>query len=139
MSGLAQYKDLIEDQQHDFDSLLPLCHKFKYDGLTFECQLLHNHENDGYIINLVALLGHLPYSAENNEKRRFILQNLGSLMAQGIVVIDRHCKLTLPLKTLFKGKLSTKILMENIVYTLLDTQDTLCEIRNTLCNQNKIK
>ena len=92
MSGFAQYKNLIEGHQHDYDALLPLCYKFSYDGLTFECQLLHNNEDNGYIINLTALLGHLPYSAENNKKRSFMLQSLGSLMNQGIIVIDRHCK-----------------------------------------------
>lgn len=119
-----QHKELYADMDNDFSNLLPLHYSFNYKSLPFQCEVTEISEGT-YIVDLVATLGYLPYSSENEEKRCKMLNELGPFIAKGIVRIDHHCALTLPIKTSFKSDLTAATLMETITYTLLDANDLI--------------
>lgn len=125
MKELEKYTKLAAANQVDYNTLLPLYYSFKFNNLLFECQILNHDDGTSYIVNLTANLGYLPYSSENKPRRQELLQELGKLMAQGKIIIDHHCSMTFPLTTVINGQLNAKIIMESILYTLLDAQEML--------------
>ena len=61
-----------------------------------------------------------------------IRTRLGPLVSQGKVIIDRHSKITFPLKTVVRGDINANIIMEAILYTLLDVRKTVSAIKDGL-------
>lgn len=132
MNTLEDHKTLLATQQINYEALLPLCYSFDYNGLPFECQLVRRDDDSTFMLHLTALLGHLPYSAENKPRRERLRTRLGPLMSQGKVTTDRHSKITFPLKTVISGDISANVIIEAILYTLLDAREILSAINDSL-------
>ena len=129
MEALAQNVEFISENQTDFTDLLPLHYSFEYGGMPFDCTLVNNDDGCSFILDLTARLGYMPYSAEDKSRRNMIRSGLGPLMAQGKVSVDRQSNLTYSLKTIVSEKLCTRVLMESILFTLLDAKQTLSDIQ----------
>lgn len=136
MENFKHFTDIIDNNDVDYDSLLPLYYNFDFNDLPFECQILADNNKNSYIVNLTADLGYLPYSCENKNKRHKILKNFQNLMSHNLIIIDHHCNMTFPINTSIKGDLSAKRMMEAILYTLLDVQEVLSIISSTLQKPN---
>lgn len=132
MIGLKKNTEMIAANQVDYDSLLPLYYNFEFRQIPFECQVIAGENNGSYIVNISAQIGHLPYSCENQTKRKKILNNFNHLMHHKLITMDHHCNMTFPLKTTITGKINAKKVMETILYTLLDVQEVLDIIVNTM-------
>ena len=122
MKELEQYNELMSTNQAEYDSLLPLYNSFTFNDILYDCQILNHEDGSSYTLNLSANLGFLPYSSENHTRRSALLQKLGRLMAQGTITIDHHCAMKLPISSVINDELSAKVIMESILYTLLDSQ-----------------
>ncbi len=134
MINFDQFTSVVNDNNLDYESLLPLYYHFDFNKIPFECQILSRDDDNSYIVNLTAKLGFLPYSSENRQKRQKILKNFQNLMQHRLIIMDHHCNMTFPIETSITGQLNAKIMMEAIVYTLLDVEDILSIITNTLEN-----
>lgn len=132
MNAFEQNLELIDDHLIDYKSKLPLFYNFEYHGINFDCQIINHEITDHYQVNLRAKIGHLPYSSENKNRRKFILKNFSHLMAKNLITINHHCEMNFPLSTVIKGDISAKIVMETIFYTLLDSKEILEIIANTM-------
>ncbi|MBT5187839.1 MAG: hypothetical protein HOH19_11510 [Kordiimonadaceae bacterium] len=132
MDNLDLLNTSIAENQNDFDSMLPLYYQFKYNDLPFDCQIVHHENKQSYILNLTAKIGYLPYSAENQPLREKIINNLSNLIRLGVIVMDHHCNMTFPIKTIIKDEINANKLMETITYTLLDVQEVLTIILETM-------
>lgn len=132
MNAFEQNLELIDDHLIDYKSKLPLFYNFEYHGINFDCQIINHDITDHYQVNLRAKIGHLPYSSENKNRRKFILKNFSHLMAKNLITINHHCEMKFPLSTVIKGDISAKIVMETIFYTLLDSKEILEIIANTM-------
>lgn len=122
--------ELYKNINSDISSLLPLEYSFKYKNLSFHCEITH-HQDGTYALDLLAKLGHLPYSSENHLKRCELLRKLGPLKAKKIVKIDHHCAITLPVRTSFNTELTAETLMTAITITLLDMGEIIDVILGT--------
>ncbi|HPF46659.1 MAG: hypothetical protein KDF58_14490 [Alphaproteobacteria bacterium] len=132
MEKIEQFKKSFVSSQSDYEALLPLRYDFTYDTIPIACEILKDCSGNSYNIHLEADLGFLPYSAENKLHRAQILKELGPLMVQGKITIDHHCQLHMPIKTVLGQEISAKIIMEAILYTLLDTRKILEQIKSAL-------
>lgn len=136
MNALEQNLELIEEHLIDYKSQLPLFYQFEYHGINFDCQIVNHDSPDHYYVNLTARIGYLPYSSENKNRRELILKNFSHLMAHNLITIDHHCDMKLPLNTMIKGDINAKTVMETICYTLLDANEVLEIISNTMNDKN---
>ncbi|MEZ5757008.1 MAG: hypothetical protein R3D86_02175 [Emcibacteraceae bacterium] len=132
MEKIEQFKTSFVSNQTDYEALLPLHYKFTYGAIPFACEILKDASGNSYILHLDADLGILPYSAENKLHRSQILKELGPLIVRGIITIDHHCRCRMPLKTHLGQEISAKIIMEAILYTLLDTRKIFAEIKTAV-------
>jgi hypothetical protein len=132
MNGIEQHMGVIDSHKVDYVTLLPLYYDFEYSNIPFDCQILHDEYDESYIINLIAKVGHLPYSSENKSQRQRILKNFSHLMAHNLILIDRHSSLTFPISTTLTGKINAKKVMEAILYTLLDVKEVIDIITETM-------
>ncbi len=128
MNKIEQKSVDLASHQEEYENLLPLHYTFVHQGLTFDCDIAKDDTNDKIVVGLTADLGHLPYSAENMVRRMELLEILNPLIARGVVTLDHHCKLTLPVATSLKDGLCASRLMEAITYTLLDLRDVFSRI-----------
>ncbi|MDG1707848.1 MAG: hypothetical protein P8H03_03760 [Emcibacteraceae bacterium] len=132
MKGIEQHMGVIDSHKADYITLLPLYYDFEYSNVSFDCQVLHDEYDRSYIINLIAKIGHLPYSSENKQQRQLILKNFSHLMAHNLIVKDRHSYLTFPISTTLAGDINARKVMETILYTLLDVKEVIDIINDTM-------
>jgi len=132
MDNLNQLNTDIAENLNNFDSMVPLYYQFKYNNLPFDCQIVHHENKQSYILNLTAKIGHLPYSAENLTLREKIIKNFSNLIRLGVIIMDHHCNMTFPIKINIKDEIDANKLMEIITYTLLDVQEVLTIIHDTM-------
>ncbi|MDG1997071.1 MAG: hypothetical protein P8J14_11290 [Emcibacteraceae bacterium] len=132
MNGIEQHLGVIESHKVDYKSLLPLYYNFEHSNISFDCQVLHDEYDGSYIINLIAKIGHLPYSSENNLQRQNMLKNFSHLIAHNLILKDKHSHLTFPISTTFTGEINAKKVMEIILYTLMDVKEIIDIINDTM-------
>ncbi|MCP5382648.1 MAG: hypothetical protein H6912_09800 [Kordiimonadaceae bacterium] len=129
MEKIEQFKTSVVSNPLDYESLLPLRYDIRHDTFRIACEILKDCTGNSYVIHLEFDLGILPYSAENKLRRTQILKELGPELVRGIITIDHHSRFRLPLKTHLGKEISAKLIMEAILYTLLDTRKLVEKIK----------
>jgi len=132
MNGIEQHMGVIDSHKVDYETLLPLYYDFEHSNIPFDCQVLHDEYDGSYIINLIAKIGHLPFSSENKSQRQRVLKNFSHLITHNLILIDRHSSMTFPISTTLTGEINAKKVMETILYTLLDVKEAIDIINDTM-------
>jgi len=107
---------------------------FTWHNIGFIGQILPSKEPERFSINLVANLGYIPFSAEDNARRRKLLKTFTPLFITGDYSLSVNSQIQMILLTDFTGPANAKRLMEAITYTLLDLLEDLRSIRDSVTN-----
>ncbi|MBL4800356.1 MAG: hypothetical protein JKY45_00595 [Emcibacter sp.] len=111
---------------------LPATFHFIWHDIKFSGELLQAKEDNLFTLILVAKLGHIPFSAEDKNRRRNLLETLSPLFIAKDYNLSINSQVEKTLHTDFSGPISAKRLMEVIAYVLLDQQDDLKSVQTSI-------
>lgn len=122
----------IARQVTDNDITFPSHFTFTSHHIHFAGQLLRDKKNEGFSLNLVANLGYIPFSAEDPGRRKKLLKTFSPLFIKGDFSLSLSSQIQMILITNFTGPVNAKKVMEVVTYTLLDMQENLKSIQNSM-------
>lgn len=133
--NLNQLLDDVATQITDDSINFPSHFGFVWHNIKFAGQILPS-ENEGhqFSINLVANLGHIPFSAEDTTHRKKLFDAFTPLFMKGDYKLSANSQIQMILLTDFAGPMNAKRLMEVITYTLLDLQADLKSVQASIAS-----
>lgn len=134
-SSLLNLDSLLTDiaEQYTGGSIdLPSHFKFNWHNINFAGQILPGKEENVLSINLVANLGFIPFSAEDKDRRRKLIDTFTPLFMKGDYSLSASSHIQMILLTDFAGPVNACRLMEAITLTLLDLQEDLKGIQKSI-------
>lgn len=139
-SSIFDLNELLEKvaaQVKDDDQLTAVHFSFPWNGVPFACQLMSAKDSDKMTLNLVADLGHIPYSGENRDRRQELLKVFLPLVSKGNYVINARNHIQMIINTDFANvnpnrRTTARQILDVITITLLDIKEELRETLQTL-------
>lgn len=115
---------------------LPARFTFVWHNINFAGQVLLTSESSNqFSINLVANLGHIPFSAEDKVHRKKLLDAFTPLFIKGDYRLSVNSQIQMVMLTNFTGPVNAKRVMEVITCTLLDLQADLKSVQASISGQ----
>ncbi|PCI32178.1 MAG: hypothetical protein COB54_07905 [Alphaproteobacteria bacterium] len=112
---------------------IPSRFSFVWHNINFAGQvLLINDSQNQFSINLVANLGHIPFSAEDRAHRKKLLESFTPLFMKGDFRLAVNSQIQMVMLTNFTGPVNAKRIMEVITCTLLDLQTDLKSVQASI-------
>lgn len=102
---------------------------FIWYNINFSGQILPSDQINQFTLNLVANLGHLPFSSEDNHRRQKLLEVFTPHFMKGDYSLSLGSQIQTILLTEFTGPLNAKRLLEVITVTICDRQKELKAIQ----------
>ena len=133
MFNLGQLLDDVTQQITDKNIDSSSKFNFIWHNIQFAGQLLHSKKEDNqFTINLVANLGYLPFSSENNAHRKKLIEAFTPQFMKGDYIMSQNSQIQMVVLTGFTGPVNAKRLVEVISITLLDHQAELKSIQASI-------
>ncbi len=105
---------------------------FIWQNIDFSGQILSSSQANQFTLNLVANLGYLPFSSEDNHRRKELLKIFTPHFTKGDYSLSIGSQIQTVLLTKFTGPLNAKRLLEVIIVTICDRQKELKAIQATM-------
>lgn len=122
-------RDSIEQKAPHKGIDIPSCFSFLWHNIKFSGQLSQAEKDDLFSVDLMADLGHIPFSAENNTHRQKLIADFTPRFRTGDYSLSKNSQIKKILQTDFSGPLNAKRLIEVITYVLLDQKDELKSVQ----------
>ena len=105
---------------------------FIWHNIKFSGQILPSSLTNQFTLNLVANLGHIPFSSEDNHRRQKLLKLFTPHFMKGDYSLSLGSQVQTVLLTKFTGPLNAKRLLEVITVTICDLQKELKAIQTSM-------
>jgi len=114
---------------------IPARFHFIWQNIDFAGQILPAGKGTHFSLNLVAGLGHIPFSAEDKIRRKKLLEIFSPLFLRGDYSLSVNSDIQMTILTDFAGPVNARRLMEVITLTLLDLLPDITSLRNAMTGQ----
>jgi len=111
---------------------IPARFHFIWQNIDFAGQILPAGKDTHFSLNLVAGLGHIPFSAEDKIRRKKLLEIFSPLFLRGDYSLSVNSDIQMTVLTDFAGPVNARRLMEVITLTLLDLLPDLKSLQSAM-------